>query len=104
MEASSLAAAAISVRDHSSPYLAISPSRRRRRRLAVYDVVTERSRAQAYARSGSAAMCGGGTSESVNWDRRGVLRLSRRRCSRSAYSCTIKAFRDDDEEEEPPRK
>ena len=69
-----------------------------RRRLAVSDIITERSSAQAYARSGSIAMCGGGTSESANLDRRAALRLSRRGCSRTAYSCAIMALRDDDED------
>ena len=45
-------AAMILLRDHSSWYLDISMSRRRRHRLAASDVVTERSRAQAYTSPG----------------------------------------------------
>ena len=47
-------------------YLAISSSRRRRRHLLVSADIAEWSRAKAYAMSGSAAMFGGGTSESAN--------------------------------------
>lgn len=71
--------------DYSWPYLAISLSRQRRRRLLVSAAILERSRAQAVASSKSAMMCGSDTSESANSERRAVLRLSHRR------SFTLKA-------------
>ena len=60
-------AAMILLRDHSSWYLDISMSRRRRQRLAASDVVTERSRAQAYTSPGPSRCVEAGCQSPRTW-------------------------------------
>lgn len=63
------AAAKVSLSKRSSPILASSPLRRRRRRTAVSAVVTDRSRAQASARSGSSRTQACASSDLANAER-----------------------------------
>ena len=65
-----------SLRDPSSPYLAISQSMRPRRLAFVSLVVTEQSRAQATARSGSLSTYSGASSVLENEEQQAALHLS----------------------------